>query len=109
MLGRLKKKKKMEKIAVFPFSVYNSSDVFYAICECYWVHSDSYTMVRYLKRLKSSRLGRVQDFPMYGGLGMSAPSLHRESTDSLIVVSTVHPTSFYIILLWSVILKHQLQ
>ena len=40
-------------------------------------------MVRYLKRLKSSRLGRVQAFPMYGGLGMSAPSLHRESTDSL--------------------------
>ena len=42
-------------------------------------------MVRYLKRLKSSRLGRVQAFPMYGGLGMSAPSLHRESTDSLIM------------------------
>ena len=91
MLGRLKKKKKrkkkkkkMEKIAVFPFSVDNSSDVFEAICECYWVHSDSYTIVRYLKRLKSSRLGRVQAFPMYGGLGMSAPSLHRESTDSLI-------------------------
>ena len=39
-------------------------------------------MVRYLKRLKSSRLGRVQAFPMYGGLGMSAPSLHRESTGS---------------------------
>ena len=48
---------------------------------CYWVHSDSYTMVRYLKRLKASRLGRVQAFPMYGGLGMSGPSLHRESTD----------------------------
>ena len=43
-------------------------------------------MVRYLKRLKSSRLGRVQAFPMYGGLGMSAPSLHRESTDSLILL-----------------------
>ena len=31
VLGRLKKKKKkkkMEKITVFPFSVYNSSDVF---------------------------------------------------------------------------------
>ena len=42
-------------------------------------------MVRYLKRLKSSRLGRAQAFPMYGGLGMSAPSLHRESTDSLIL------------------------
>ena len=43
-------------------------------------------MVRYLKRLKSSRLGRVLAFPMYGGLGMSAPSLHRESTDSLIYI-----------------------
>ena len=40
-------------------------------------------MVRHLKRLKSSRLRRVQAFPMYGGLGMSASSLHRESTDSL--------------------------
>ena len=38
----------------------------------------------YIKRHKSSRLGRVQAFPMYGGPGMSAPSLHRESTDSLI-------------------------
>ena len=47
-------------------------------------------MVRYLKRLKSSRLGRVQAFPMYGGLGMSAPSLHRESTDSLIVRSALY-------------------
>ena len=46
-------------------------------------------MVRYLKRLKSSRLGRVQVFPMYGGLGMSAPSLHRESTDSLIIYSNI--------------------
>ena len=56
VLGRLKKKKrkkKMEKIAVFLFSVNNSSGVFYAICECYWVHSDSYTMVRDLKSLKS--------------------------------------------------------
>ena len=42
-------------------------------------------MVRYLKRLKSSRLGRVQAFPMYVSLGMSMPSLHRESTDSLIL------------------------
>ena len=45
-------------------------------------------MVRYLKSLKSSRLGRVQAFPMYGGLGMSAPSLHRESTDSMIISKT---------------------
>ena len=86
VLGRLKKKKKkkkMEKISVFPFSVYSSSDVFWAICECYWVHSDSYTMVRYLKRLKSSKFVYVKAFPMYGGIGVSAPSLHRESTDSL--------------------------
>ena len=25
-----------------------------------------------------------EGFPMYGGIGVSAPSLHRESTDSLI-------------------------
>ena len=41
-------------------------------------------MVRLLKRLKPSPLRRVQAFPMYGALGRSAPSLHRESTDSLI-------------------------
>ena len=51
-------------------------------------------MVRYLKRLKSSRLGRVQAFPMYGGLGMSAPSLHRESTDSLINYLDLGTTCF---------------
>ena len=41
-------------------------------------------MVRYLKRLKSSKFVRVKAFPMYGDIGVSAPSLHRESTDSLI-------------------------
>ena len=41
-------------------------------------------MVKYLKRLKSSKFVRVKAFPMYGGIGVSAPSLHRESTDSLI-------------------------
>ena len=43
-------------------------------------------MVRYLKRLKSSNFVRVKAFPMYGGIGVSAPSLHRESTDSLIII-----------------------
>ena len=40
-------------------------------------------MIIYLKRLKSSKFVRVKAFPMYGGIGVSAPSLHRESTDSL--------------------------
>ena len=44
-------------------------------------------MIIYLKRLKSSKFVRVKAFPMYGGIGVSAPSLHRESTDSLIVIS----------------------
>ena len=34
--------------------------------------------------LKGLEFGRLQAFLMYGGLGMSGPSLHRESTDSLI-------------------------
>ena len=50
-------------------------------------------MVRYLKRLKSSKFVRVKAFPMYGGIGVSAPSLHRESTDSLIHHYTLIPTS----------------
>ena len=33
--------------------------------------------------------GSVQAFPMYGGLGMSTPSLHRESTDSLMIFTLV--------------------
>ena len=33
----------------------------------------------------SVALGRLQAFRMYGGIGMSASSLHRESTDSPIV------------------------
>ena len=41
-------------------------------------------MIIYLKRLKSSKFVRVKASPMYGGIGVSAPSLHRESTDSLI-------------------------
>ena len=43
-------------------------------------------MFIYLKRLISSKFVRVKAFPMYGGIGVSAPSLHRESTDSLIHV-----------------------
>ena len=44
-------------------------------------------MIIHLKRLKSSKFVRVKAFPMYGGIGVSAPSLHRESTDSLIKAS----------------------
>ena len=46
-------------------------------------------MIIYLKRLKSSMFVRVKAFPMYGGIGVSAPSLHRESTDSLIHTCTL--------------------
>ena len=42
-------------------------------------------MIIYLKRLKSSKFVRVKDFPMYGSIGVSAPSLHRESTDSVMI------------------------
>ena len=38
----------------------------------------------YLKRLTNAALGQLQAFRMYGGIGMSASSLYRESTDSLI-------------------------
>ena len=37
--------------------------------------------VSYLKRLTNVALGRLQAFRMYGGIGMSVSSLHRESTD----------------------------
>ena len=55
-------------------------------------------MVRYLKRLKSSKFVRVKAFPMYGGIGVSTPSLHRESTDSLI------PSLFTGLLFFSIVL-----
>ena len=43
LCGRLllKKKKKMEKIAVWPISVYTSSDVSELFCECCWVQKQS--------------------------------------------------------------------
>ena len=41
----------------------------------------------YLKRLTNAALGRLQAFRMYGGIGMSESSLHRESIDSLIRTS----------------------
>ena len=43
-----------------------------------------------IKRLKSSKFVRVKAFPMYGGISVSAPSLHRESTDSLIIETNTH-------------------
>ena len=45
----------------------------------------------YLKRLTNAALGRLQAFRMYGGIGMSASSLHRESTDSLIYKGQAEP------------------
>ena len=44
--------------------------------------------VSYLKRLTNAAFGRLQAFRIYGNIGMSAPSLHRESTNSLIHVYT---------------------
>ena len=45
---------------------------------------------------------RVKAFPMYSGIGVSAPSLHRESTDSLIhvqgnqtILSIIEKFSFF--------------
>ena len=34
------------------------------------------------KKALNPQFVRVKAFPMYGGIGVSAPSLHRESTDS---------------------------
>ena len=56
-------------------------------------------MVRYLKRLKSSKFVCVKAFPMYGGMGVSAPSLHRESTDSLIPSHSSRLSPFNIIMI----------
>ena len=47
-------------------------------------------MIIYLKRLKSSTFVRVKAFPMYDGIGVSVPSPHRESTDSLIIGSYIY-------------------
>ena len=62
----------------------------------------------YLKRLTNAALGRLQAFRMYGGIGMSASSLHRESTDSLIQLYCGHDNykgdkylSFYRVLRWT--------
>ena len=52
----------------------------------YYTKGTSRTKIRpsHVKRLTNAALGRLQAFRMYGGMGMSASSLHRESTDSLI-------------------------
>ena len=54
MVGRLKKKKKMEKIAGLPISVYTSTGVLGLVYECCWVQTHSSATVRYLKGLKRS-------------------------------------------------------
>ena len=47
----------------------------------------------YLKRLTNAAFGQLQALCMYGSIGMSPPSLHRKSTDSLIL--HVHSTALY--------------
>ena len=65
--------------------------VFQLLWECCWVENHSQIMIRYLKSdnyiLKSSTFVCVKAFPMYGGIGISTPSL--ESTDSLIYFAQV--------------------
>ena len=58
---------------VWPISVANSS---YSMSVAGYSES--------LKRLTNATFGRLQAFLLYGGLGISTSSLHRESTDSLI-------------------------
>ena len=55
------------------------------------VENHSQTMIIDLKRLKSSKFVRAKAFPMYGGIDLSAPSLHRESADSLSVSDYSEP------------------
>ena len=43
----------------------------------------------YFKRLKTSGFVSLEAFKMYYAMRASAPSLHRESTDSLIVHSLI--------------------
>ena len=76
----------MEKLRFDRFPCITVAEYFsYFGSVIYWVENHSQTMIRYLKRLLNpQRFVRVEAFPMYGGIGVSAPSLHRESTDSLI-------------------------
>ena len=47
-------------------------------------------MIIYLKRLKSSKFVRVKAFPMYGGIGVSAPS-----QDNALISSVQIPNSSF--------------
>ena len=47
-----------------------------------------------LKKLINAGLGRLLAFRIYGGIGMSASSLHRESIDSLILGDFVLKTPY---------------
>ena len=68
---------------VRPISAYTSSGVLYVLLDTELLeHND------YLPK-EASMFGSVQAFPMYGGLGMSTPSLHRESTASLMIFTLV--------------------
>ena len=46
------------------------------------------------KKKKKKKMEKIE--AMYGGIGVSAPSLHRESTDSLIHISKYTKISGYI-------------
>ena len=83
----------------FPCINYYSS-VFWLHWECCWLENHTQNMVRHLERLKPPTFECVQAFPMFGGVGVSMPSLHRESTDSLIMQRLVTTYVAFII-------KHQ--
>ena len=61
-----------EEYAFRSISTYTSSGVLYVLLDT--------ELLDYLPK-KASMFGSVQAFPMYGGLGMSTPSLHRVFRD----------------------------
>ena len=64
-------------------------------------------MIIYLKRLKSSKFVRVKAFPMYGSIGVSAPSLHREYTDSLIILQTLSTYILYNYMMYALVSRYR--
>ena len=53
------------------------------------------SMMGYLKRLKTSGSVSLEAFKMYYAMRASAPSLHRESTDSLMILCQLEMVCIY--------------
>ena len=83
-LAKRKKKEEDDESAVLPLSVHDTDGAFQRSWETFWREDHSSNTVSYLKSLRIEALESYEALELFCAIGVSAPALPRESSDSLL-------------------------